>query len=198
MLISALFTRLRGTESRIVEPIEDTAINSSDATLPGPDTEEISANTLGSKLAVFAIRGYPWLLLANASAFVGFTILNMGQAWLVLEETDSAFMVGLVNAMPALAVLILSPVGGVLADRYNRRKIALRGRFLVSMNTFAVAYLVSSGNIEVWHLIITGILMGIAFAFSNPATQTMVMDIVGREAMLLRNRSILPFQTLEP
>lgn len=166
----------------MVEPIEETTADASD--FASPDQDETVASGLRSKFAVFAIRGYPWLLLANASAFVGFNIRNMGQAWLVLEETDSAFMVGLVNAMPALALLFLSPIGGVIADRYNRRTIALRGRFLVSLNTFLVAYLVSSGNIEVWHLIVTGILLGVAFALSNPATQTIVMDIVGRERMV--------------
>jgi len=182
VLTSALFTRHRGNESRIVEPIEDTAADISDATSPDPEEKGVSA--AGSKFAVFAIRGYPWLLLANASAFMGFNIRNMGQAWLVLEETDSAFMVGLVNAIPALVLLFLSPLGGVLADRYNRRTIALRGRFLVSLNTFLVAFLVSTGNIEVWHLIVTGALLGIAFALSNPSTQTIVMDIVGRERMV--------------
>lgn len=82
-----------------------------------------------SNLGVFAIKGYPWLLIANASAFVGFNVRNMGQAWLVIDLTDSAFMVGLFNAMPAMALLILSPLGGLFADRYNRRTVALRGRF---------------------------------------------------------------------
>jgi MFS family permease len=108
----------------------------------------------------------------------------MGQAWLVLDLTDSAFMVGLVNAMPAMALLILSPLGGLFADRYNRRTVALRGRFFVALNTFLVVYLVSTGNAEVWHLLITGFLLGIAFALSNPATQTIVMDLVGRDRMV--------------
>jgi hypothetical protein len=98
----------------MVEPIEEISPDASNVT--ATDADEKTVSTLRSKFAVFAIRGFPWLLLANASAFVGFTVRNMGQAWLVLEETDSAFMVGLVNAMPALVLLILSPVGGVLAD----------------------------------------------------------------------------------
>lgn len=47
-----------------------------------------------------------------------------------------------------------------------------------------MAYLVSTGNAEVWHLLITGFLLGIAFALSNPATQTIVMDLVGRDRMV--------------
>jgi MFS family permease len=158
-----------------------------DSTQAVEETPEIATSKFGkfkSNLGVFAIQGYPWLLLANASAFVGFNIRNMGQAWLVLDLTDSAFLVGLVNAMPAMALLILSPLGGLFADRFNRRTVALRGRFFVALNSFLVAYLVSTGNAEVWHLLITGFLLGIAFALSNPSTQTIVMDIVGRDRMV--------------
>jgi len=108
----------------------------------------------------------------------------MGQSWLVLELTDSSFLVGLVNAMPAMALLVLSPIGGVIADRYDRRLIALYGRLSVALVSFFVAFLVSSGSVEWWHLMVTGVLIGIAFALSNPASQTIVMDVVGRERMV--------------
>ena len=108
----------------------------------------------------------------------------MGQSWLVLELTDSSFLVGLVNAMPAMALLVLSPIGGVIADRYDRRLVALYGRLVVAIMSYFVAFLVGSGAIEWWHLMVTGVLIGIAFALSNPATQTIVMDVVGRERMV--------------
>ena len=108
----------------------------------------------------------------------------MGQSWLVLELTDSSFLVGLVNAMPAMALLVLSPIGGVIADRYDRRLVALYGRLVVAIMSYFVAFLVGSGTIEWWHLMVTGVLIGIAFALSNPASQTIVMDVVGRERMV--------------
>jgi MFS family permease len=83
-----------------------------------------------------------------------------------------------------MGLLLLSPVGGVLADRFNKRTVALRGRFFVMAISFGVAFLVGSGAVEVWHLLITGLLLGIAFALSNPASQTIVMDIVGRDRMV--------------
>ena len=134
--------------------------------------------------AVFSSPGFSWLVMANGAMFMGFQMRNMGQAWLVLELTDSAFMVGLVNAMPSMALLLLSPVGGVLADRLNKRTVALRGRFFVMIISFGVAFLVGSGGVEVWHLLITGLLLGVAFALSNPSSQTIVMDIVGRKRMV--------------
>ena len=142
------------------------------------------ATTFKQSIAIFAVRGFPFVLLANSMAFMGFQVRNMGQSWLVLELTDSSFLVGLVNAMPAMSLLVLSPIGGVIADRYDRRLIALYGRLAVAIISYFVAFLVASGNVEWWHLLVTGVLIGIAFALSNPASQTIVMDVVGRERMV--------------
>lgn len=142
------------------------------------------SSSIKASLEIFAIQGFPFLLIANAAAFMGFQVRNMGQSWLVLELTDSSFLVGLVNAMPAMALLVLSPIGGVIADRYDRRLVALYGRLVVAIMSYFVAFLVGSGAIEWWHLMVTGVLIGIAFALSNPATQTIVMDVVGRERMV--------------
>ncbi len=141
-------------------------------------------SSIKASLEIFAIQGFPFLLIANSAAFMGFQVRNMGQSWLVLELTDSSFLVGLVNAMPAMALLVLSPIGGVIADRYDRRLVALYGRLCVAIMSYFVAFLVGAGTIEWWHLMVTGVLIGIAFALSNPASQTIVMDVVGREKMV--------------
>ena len=108
----------------------------------------------------------------------------MAHAWLVLEMTDSEFMVGAVNAVPALALLIFSPVGGAMADRYQKLKIARLSRLWVAIFTFITTYLVASNAVEIWHLLILGFLVGFAFALGNAATITLVFDLVGRPKML--------------
>ena len=137
-----------------------------------------------SSLAIFAIAGYPFLLISNSANFIGFQVRNMAQAWLVLEITDSTFYVGLVNATPAMILMLLSPFGGVLADRFNRKNIALGGRFVVAVVSFMTAYLVTADLIEIWHLIVMGLILGIGMALSNPASQIIVMDLVGRDRMI--------------
>jgi MFS family permease len=168
--------------------VDDSATTTQQSDSPSEQASSPKKISAGEKFkqsaAVFSAPGFSWLLLANGAMFMGFQMRNMGQAWLVLELTDSGFMVGLVNAMPSMGLLLLSPVGGVLADRFNKRTVALRGRFFVMAISFGVAFLVGSGAVEVWHLLITGLLLGIAFALSNPASQTIVMDIVGRDRMV--------------
>ena len=82
---------------------------------------------------------------------MGFQVRNMVQSWLVLEMTDSTLLVGLVNAIPAFVLLIFSPIGGALADRYNKLRVARLSRFWVAIFTFITTYLVASGSIELWH-----------------------------------------------
>jgi MFS family permease len=168
--------------------VDDSATTTQQPDSPSEQASAPKKTGAGEKFkqsaAVFSAPGFSWLLIANGAMFMGFQMRNMGQAWLVLELTDSGFMVGLVNAMPSMGLLLLSPVGGVLADRFNKRTVALRGRFFVMAISFGVAFLVGSGAVEVWHLLITGLLLGIAFALSNPASQTIVMDIVGRDRMV--------------
>jgi MFS family permease len=173
------------TEESAESPQQETAASALDGqTNDGPVKKLSAGEKFKVSLAVFNAPGFPWLIMANGAMFVGFQMRNMGQAWLVLDLTDSAFLVGLVNAMPSMALLVLSPLGGVLADRFNKRTVALRGRFFVMLVSFIVAFIVASGEVQVWHLLITGLLLGTAFALSNPASQTIVMDVVGRERMI--------------
>ncbi|HIF72306.1 MAG TPA: hypothetical protein EYQ61_07120 [Dehalococcoidia bacterium] len=82
-------------------------------------------------LAVFAISGFPFVVLSSALVFLAFQIRNMGQAWLVLDLTDSTLLGGLVNGTASITMIVISPFGGVLADRYNKRTLVLYGRLLL-------------------------------------------------------------------
>ena len=135
-------------------------------------------------LALLSIHDYRFLLVSNGLAFAGFQIRNMGQAWLALEETGSTIWVGIVNVAPALGLIMFSLIGGVVADRSDRRAILVRTKFLISGLAFLTAFLVSSGQIEMWHLIPIGIAAGALASFNNPASQTLVMDVVGRDRMM--------------
>ena len=137
-----------------------------------------------SLLNLLSIRDYRLLLIGNALAFSCVQLRSMAQAWWVLEETGSPVWVGIVNSAPALGLILFSLLGGTIADRTDRRKILVRSRFLASALAFLTAYLVASDYIAMWNLIVIGIAAGTVFAFNNPASQTYVMDVVGRESLL--------------
>ena len=133
-------------------------------------------------LQVLGIRDFRLLWLNNALMIGGSQIRMMGQAWVTLDLTDnSSLWVGIVNGAPAISMFFLAIYGGVVADRADRRAILLWIKPVVAALAFLTAYLVTSGHIEVWHLVVIGLVAGAVFAFGAPAGQTFVVDIVGRD-----------------
>jgi MFS family permease len=125
------------------------------------------------------------MLIGGGLPFPGFQVRNMAQAWLVLEtENSSLLKAGLVNAVPGIAVILFSFVAGAVTDRSERRSILIWTKLVIALAGFLTAYLVASGRFEWWHLIPIGTVIGVMFAFVNPATQTFTMDLVGRESLI--------------
>jgi MFS family permease len=139
---------------------------------------------LPAAIDILKMRDFQFLLLGNAMMFAGFQVRNMGQAWLVLELTDSSLWVGIVNAMPGIAIISISLLGGAISDRAERWKIQVFTRLVIASMAFVTALLVTSGVIQAWHLIPIGLTTGSMFAFHNPASQAFAMDIVGRERLM--------------
>ena len=103
----------------------------------------------------------------------------------MLTLTGSATAVGLTTALQFLPTILLGPFGGVLADRYSKRKILLISQSVMGMCAAALAMLVLTGSVEVWHIYLLAVLLGTTSAVDNPTRQSFANDLVGPE--LLRN-----------
>jgi MFS family permease len=97
--------------------------------------------------------------------------------WLVLEMTHSAFLVGLISAVRRLGAL-LGPWTGVVADRLDRRYVAITALTVMATVVFCLALLVALRRLEVWHLFVATTLSGIVWAFFQPAQQSLQADIL--------------------
>ncbi len=135
-------------------------------------------------LRLMLIGDYRLLLLSNALMVAGFQLRSMGQAWLALEETNSAVWVGIVNASPTIGMAPLALYAGVIVDRVDRRRILAGAKLVAALMAFLTAFLVVSGHVQMWHLIPIGAVVGAAFAFNNPAGMTYITDVVGRERVM--------------
>ena len=119
--------------------------------------------------------------------FVGALVSNIGawmqataQNWVVLTElTDNdAFAVGLTMALQFAPQLLLVPVTGLIADRFERRKILMVTQSSLMVLGLALGLLLISGRAELWHLFVFAGLLGIVNAVDTPARQTFVADLV--------------------
>lgn len=100
--------------------------------------------------------------------------------WLVLELTNSTLYLGLVNLCRALPVLFLTPLGGVAADRWERRRLLMLTQTSAMLLAFLLGALVTSGRVRLWEIYIIGSLRGAIMSFNMPARQSIISDLVPR------------------
>jgi MFS family permease len=105
---------------------------------------------------------------------------NVAQGWLVLELTDSAFMLGLVGFAGTLPWLILLLVGGVYADRLDRRRVLIRANVAMMVFAAALTVLTWTGVVRIWHVLAISLASGSAIALAAPAFQAFLHDLVDR------------------
>lgn len=124
--------------------------------------------------------------------FTGALVSNVGtwmqrtaQDWLVLTQltNNSGVALGIVTGLQFLPVLFLSPWGGLLADRMDRRKLLVATQ--ASMGVFAaiLGALVLSGHVRLWHVYVLALALGVAAAFDSPVRQTFVAQLVPKEKL---------------
>jgi len=114
-------------------------------------------------------------------SLLGSWMQRVAQSWLVLDLTDSAFYVGLVDAVGMLPVLFFTLYAGVVADRLPRRGIVLATQSGAMVFAFVLAALVYADVVQVWHVVVLASLMGLSNAFDIPARHALMMDLVGRD-----------------
>lgn len=112
---------------------------------------------------------------------MGDWIQQVGQGWLIFILTGSAAQLGIFAFVRGVAVLAITPLGGAIADRTNRRNLLAVSTFLGALNATALAVLVASGHVAIWQLYFTSTIDGIVQSIALPARQVMVYDVVGPE-----------------
>jgi len=98
--------------------------------------------------------------------------------------TDSPLLLGLVGAMQFIPVLLLSLVAGVVVDRVSKRNLIIFTQASLGMQAFILAALVYTGRVQYWHVLVLAALQGVCTAFDNPARQSFIVDMVGKEHLM--------------
>jgi MFS family permease len=100
------------------------------------------------------------------------------RGWLLYELTNSPVQLGLVQGVQALPLLLLSPVAGSVADRYPRKQQVVAAQVLAGVVYVGLALLITTGNIQPWHVYATAFVMAIVQTFHQPARAAMVAEAV--------------------
>jgi MFS family permease len=132
------------------------------------------------RLGALRHRDFRLFWIGQLISQIGTWMQSVAQAWLVLELTHSPLHLGIVSALQFTPVLFLSPVGGVLSDRFAKRKVLLISQTAMQLQAFVLAALVWSGRVEYWHVAVLAAVYGLSRAIDIPARQSYITDLVGR------------------
>jgi len=127
-------------------------------------------------------RDFRVLWFGAFTSTIGTWMQKVAQNWLVLTiaGTSSAFFLGLDSFLGELPILLLTLVGGVVADRYDRRRLLLTSQYIQMAAAFTLAALVYWDVVRIWHVLALSVLTGLAQAFGGPAYQSLLPSLVSK------------------
>ncbi|XUM04654.1 MFS transporter [Streptomyces venezuelae ATCC 10712] len=133
----------------------------------------------GETFSSLRIRNYRLFFTGAIVSNTGTWMARITQDWLVLSLTGSAAAVGITTALQFLPMLLFGLYGGVIADRYPKRRLLLVSQAALGLCGLALAVLTLSGSIQVWHVYLIAFLLGMVTVVDNPARQAFVSEMVG-------------------
>jgi MFS family permease len=105
----------------------------------------------------------------------------MAQAWVMSMLTNKAILLGMVNFAAGIPTLALTMMGGLAADRYDKRKILVAAQIWQIALAIALGWLVLTNRVQIWHIIVMAALLGVCIAFEMPAISALVPELVRHE-----------------
>jgi len=132
-------------------------------------------------LRAFKYRNYRLFFGGQGLSLIGTWMQTVAMSWLVYRLTGSALLLGVVGFASQIPTFVLSPVAGVMVDRYDRHKILLITQTLAMFQAFALAFLVISGRVAVWHILALSAFLGLVNSFDIPARQSFVVTLIEKK-----------------
>ncbi len=125
-------------------------------------------------------RDFRRFFLAQLAAQNGAWMQTVAQSWLVLQLTDSPFLLGLIGTLQFAPMLLFSIATGALADRVPKRRLLVATQVTLACQALALGLLVASGHVRYWHVAVLGFVTGLAHVTDQPSRQSLVAEMVGK------------------
>lgn len=135
----------------------------------------------GRAFAALQVRNFRLYVASQLVSFAGTWMQSLAQSWLVLELTGSGTALGTVLALQFLPTMFLAPVGGMLADRLDKRKVIMVTQSCAGLLALTLGLLTLSGHVALWMVYLIAAGFGVITAVDNPARQVFVMEMVGAD-----------------
>jgi len=131
----------------------------------------------------FQYRDFRLMWIGACTSSIGTWMQIVAQGWLIYRLSHSAFLLALDQFLGGIPIFLFSLVGGVIADRMERRRILLGSQYIQLASAGLLTILVATGTVHVWEILFLSLVSGFAQAFGGPAYQALIPGLVDREDM---------------
>ena len=147
---------------------------------------ELLPNNSGAFIQVFvSLKSYNFRLYFGGQciSLIGTWMQQIAMSWLVFRLTGSVFLLATVTFMAQIPILVETPYMSVFVDRFDRRKLLMLTQSLSMLQALLMAVLTLTGLIQVWHIMILSLLIGLINALDNPTRQSFYPSLVPRDKL---------------
>src|ERR1700723_614761 len=131
----------------------------------------------------FQYRDFRLMWIGACTSSIGTWMQIVAQGWLIYRLSHSAFLLALDQFLGGIPIFLFSLIGGVVADRLERRKILLGSQYVQMATAGILTVLVTTGYVHVWHILCLSFISGFAQAFGGPAYQALIPTLVEKDDM---------------
>jgi predicted MFS family arabinose efflux permease len=139
--------------------------------------------TLTRIFKAFHYRDFRLMWIGACTSSIGTWMQIVAQGWLIYRLSHSAFLLALDQFLGGIPIFMFSLIGGVIADRVERRKILLTSQYVQMFSATVLTILVATGRVHVWHILCLSFVSGFAQAFGGPAYSALIPTLVEKEDM---------------
>jgi predicted MFS family arabinose efflux permease len=143
----------------------------------------MKTSTFRRVFKAFQYRDFRLMWFGACTSSIGTWMQIVAQGWLIYRLSHSAFLLALDQFLGGIPIFLFSLIGGVVADRIERRKILLVSQYMQMTSAALLTILVASGLVHVWQILCLSFISGFAQAFGGPAYQALIPTLVDREDM---------------
>jgi MFS family permease len=178
-------SKTSGKESNVAETNNSTP-ESATSTVEQTVEHKSEARKLDWRAAGRALRHRNFQLFFSGQliSLTGTWMQTVAQSWLVYRLTGSGLQLGAVGFASQIPVFLFAPIGGIVADRVNRKHVVIATQVASMLLAFALAALTLTNHITVPEIFVLAALLGVVNAFDIPGRQSFLVDMVGKEDLM--------------
>jgi MFS family permease len=139
---------------------------------------------LPATLRALRHRNFQLFFSGQLISLIGTWMQSVAQAWLVYRLTGSSFLLGSVGFASQFPVFLVAPLGGIVADHWNRQRVVIGTQTASMILAFILSALTLTRTVQVWHIFVLAALLGVVNAFDIPGRQAFLVDMVGKEDLM--------------